>query len=429
MEAIDLICRDCGHQTTTIITDACPQCRSAHILQHRELHRLSLAHLDCDAFYASIEKRDNPSLRNKAVIVGGGKRGVVAAACYVARIHGVRSAMPMFTALKLCPDAVVIKPRMDAYREAGHAIRAKMLNLTPLVEPLSIDEAFLDLSGTETLHDQSPVVSLIALTKEIETDIGVTVSVGLAGNKSMAKIASDLDKPKGFCIIGKAEAAEFLSDRPVSLLYGAGKTLVQKLNSVGIHTCGDLAKADGKAIMQLAGEIGPKLQDRARGIDTRPVTPNAPAKSISAETTFEDDLTDLDVLASWLMELTEKVSRRVKTNHHAGKRVVLKLKTHDHKIVTRSATLTAPTQMADQIFSTGFELLKREVRPDRAWRLIGIGLDQLTTPDQADPIDLGDPDRDRRHKLERAMDQLRSRHGDAAIAKGRQWKLRPKDRS
>ena len=427
MEAIDLICRDCGHQATTVTTRVCPQCRSTHILQHRELHQLNLAHLDCDAFYASIEKRDNPSLRNKPVIVGGGKRGVVATACYVARIHGVRSAMPMFTALKLCPDAVVIPPRMDAYREAGLAIREKMLNLTPLVEPLSIDEAFLDLSGTQFLHGHSAAVSLINLTKEIERDVGVTVSVGLAGNKSMAKIASDLDKPKGFYIIGKAEAADLLSDRPVSLLYGAGKTLVQKLNSAGIHTCGDLAKSDAKTILLLAGEIGPKLQDRARGIDPRPVIPNAPAKSISAETTFDDDLTDLDVLASWLMDLTERVARRVKANDHAGKRIVLKLKTHDHKIITRSATLTAPTQMADQIFSTGFELLKREVRPDRAWRLIGIGVDQLTSPDQADPIDLADPDRDRRHKLERAMDQLRSRHGTAAIAKGRQWKLRSKD--
>ena len=212
-------------------------------MRHPELFSLSLAHIDCDAFYASIEKRDNPELTHKPVIVGGRQRGVVAAACYVARIHGVRSAMPMFTALKLCPDAVVIPPRMDAYREAGYAIRAMMFDLTPLVEPLSIDEAFLDLSGTEALHGQSPAESLTALVRKIKKEVGVTVSVGLAGNKSMAKIASDLDKPRGFSVIGKDEAEGFLSEKPVSILYGAGKSLVKKLNDAGIKTCGDLARS------------------------------------------------------------------------------------------------------------------------------------------------------------------------------------------
>ena len=427
--AIDLICRDCGYQASLPRRHQCPECQSGLILQHPELHQLSLAHIDCDAFYASIEKRDNPDLMTKPVIVGGGKRGVVAAACYVARIHGVRSAMPMFTALKLCPDAVVIRPRMDAYREAGYAIRKMMLDLTPLVEPLSIDEAFLDLSGTTALHGHSPAVSLIALTQRIASEIGVSVSVGLADNKSMAKIASDMDKPKGFYIIGKTEAAEMLAEKPVSLLYGAGKTLVKKLNGIGITTCGDLARTDTAAIFQIAGEIGPKLQDRARGIDPRPVVPNAPAKSISAETTFDQDLAELDLLSAWLLQLSEKVSARMKAKSIAGRRVVLKLKTHDHQIITRSTTLSSPTQMVDQIFSHGLALLSRETRPDRRWRLIGIGVDDLSDAAHADAPDLADPDRERRHRLEHAMDSLKAKLGNDAVVKGRSLKLPPKPKA
>ena len=427
MATIDLICRQCGHQAKLPPQELCPRCQSGHIIQHHELHDLNIAHIDCDAFYASIEKRDNPELITKPVIVGGGKRGVVAAACYVARIHGVKSAMPMFTALKLCPDAVVIRPRMDAYREAGYAIRKMMLDLTPLVEPLSIDEAFLDLSGTSALHGQSPAVSLIQLTQKIAAEIGVSVSVGLAANKSMAKIASDMDKPKGFYVIGQEEAARMLADKPVSLLYGAGKTLVQKLNAIGIKTCGDLARTDRKAIIQIAGEIGPKLQDRAQGIDPRPVVPNAPAKSISAETTFDHDLSDLDVLSAWLLQLSEKVSRRMKAKSIAGRRIVLKLKRHDHKIITRSLTLSAPTQMVDQIFSNGMKLLSREVAPHHHWRLIGIGVDDLSDAAHADTPDLADPDRERRHRLEHAMDSLKNKMGEDAIIKGRSLKLTKKN--
>ena len=426
MTSIDLICRDCLYQASLPIQNLCPKCQSSRVLQHPELHQLSLAHIDCDAFYASIEKRDNPSLAHKPVIIGGGRRGVVATACYVARIHGVRSAMPMFTALKLCPDAVVIKPRMEAYREAGYAIRGMMLDLTPLVEPLSIDEAFLDLSGTENLHGQSPAVSLIKLTKRIADEIGVHVSVGLAANKSMAKIASDMDKPKGFHIIGQAEAAEELAPKPVSLLYGAGKNLVKKLNQAGINTCGDMAQCDDETLFRIAGEIGPKLKARAQGIDPRPVIPNAPAKSISAETTFDQDLNNIDILSAWLLQLSEKTSKRMKEKSVAGNRIVLKLKTHDHKIVTRSVTIHAPTQMVDQIFSTGLALLKKEIAPDRYWRLIGIGVDQLTDAADADPLDLADPDKAKRHRLEQAMDNLVLKLGDGAVIKGRKLKIKPK---
>ena len=427
MATIDLICRECGHQAKLPPHDICPWCKSGQIIQHPELHDLNIAHIDCDAFYASIEKRDNPALLTKPVIVGGGKRGVVAAACYVARIHGVRSAMPMFTALKLCPDAVVIPPRMDAYREAGYAIRTMMLALTPLVEPLSIDEAFLDLSGTSALHGHSPAVSLIRLTQQIAQEIGVSVSVGLAANKSMAKIASDMDKPKGFYVIGQQEAADMLAEKPVSILYGAGKNLVQKLNGIGIMTCGDLVRTDPKSIFQIAGEIGPKLQARAQGIDPRPVVPNSPAKSISAETTFDQDLSELDVLSAWLLKLSEKVSTRMKAKSIAGRRIVLKLKRHDHKIITRSLTLSSPTQMVDQIFTHGLELLRREISPQNQWRLIGIGVDDLSDAAHADAPDLADPDRERRHRLEHAMDSLKAKMGDDAVIKGRSLTLPKKN--
>jgi DNA polymerase-4 len=414
-----MICRECGYKDDLPPLSHCPTCQTARILQHRELHDLAIAHVDCDAFYASIEKRDNPALKHKPVIVGGGARGVVAAACYTARIHGIRSAMPIYTALKLCPDVTVIPPRMDAYRDVGYAIRKMMLELTPLVEPLSIDEAFMDLSGTATLHRSSAAESLIALAKKIEDEIGVSVSVGLAGNKSTAKIASDMDKPRGFHLIGVDEAAARLAPLPVSILYGAGQALVRRLARLGVHTCHDLARADAGMILRETGEVGPKLQQRARGIDPRAVTPDSKAKSISSETTFNQDIADLDTLLAWLLVLAEKVALKMKTNNIAGRRVVLKLKSRDHKTITRSLTLTASTQMSDTIFTHGRILLEREVQKTRSWRLIGIGMDQLGDDGDADPFDLADPSRQRRQKLEQAVDHLRAKHGADTIIKGR----------
>jgi len=424
----DFICRDCGYGGPAPPIAACPACKSARIIQHRELNRLHIAHVDCDAFYASIEKRDHPELHNKPVIVGGGKRGVVAAACYVARIHGVRSAMPMFKALSLCPDAVVIAPRMDAYRDAGLRIRHLMQELTPLVEPLSIDEAFLDLSGTERLHGKSPAASLVALARRVNIDVGVSVSIGLAANKSMAKIASDQDKPRGFHVIGHDEASSWLAPKPVSLIYGAGKSLVERLKARGIETCGELAAADERLILQIAGEHGPSLQQRARGIDPRQVIPNSPAKSISSETTFDEDINDKEILAAWLEKLTDKVSARLKSSALAGRRVVLKLKSHDFRLITRSTTLNAPTQMADQIFTAGMFLLNREASPERKWRLIGIGVEMLEDHAEGVVSDLADPDRSRRARLEQALDKVRNRHGDGKIMRGRRLTIEKKPR-
>lgn len=419
------LCRDCLADGISKHISQCPQCGAWQILKHPELRELTIAHVDCDAFYAAIEKRDNPELADKPVIVGGGKRGVVATACYVARIHGVRSAMPMFKALQLCPDAIVIPPRMDAYREAGYAIREMMLTLTPLVEPLSIDEAFMDLSGTDALHHRYPAASMAGLANRIKENIGITVSIGLSGTKSLAKMASDMDKPKGFHIIGMAEATDMLAPLPVNILYGTGKVLGNKLKAAGINTCGDLARANPELIAKVAGNNAITLQQLAAGIDPRPVTPDRPAKSISSETTFETDISDMAKLTAILEELSEKVAKRLRLADLSGRTVMLKLKSDKHQLLTRSRTLSDPTRLARRIFETGAMMLKEEVGQDKYWRLIGIGIEQLDHADHADPINLADPNLSRIITLEDTLDELRDKHGKAAIVTGRQFSNKP----
>ena len=275
----------------------CPACGSPRVLSHPELRSLSIAHLDCDAFYASVEKRDDPSLLDKPVIVGGRHRGVVSAACYVARIYGVRSAMPMFKALDACPHAVVIKPDMKKYAAVGGEIREMMRSITPQVEPLSIDEAFMDLSGTERLHRAPPAETLARLAKHVEETIRVTVSIGLSYNKFLAKVASDLDKPRGFHVIGQAEAIRFLAEQPVSILWGVGKTLQRKLIADGIRTIGDLQPFEETELMRRYGSIGQRLARFSQGRDNRRIEPGSVVKSVSNETTFDADISDVDVLA------------------------------------------------------------------------------------------------------------------------------------
>ncbi len=299
----------------------CPHCGSPRLVSHPELEKLSIAHIDCDAFYASVEKRDDPALRDQPVIVGGGHRGVVSAACYIARIYGVRSAMPMFKALAACPHAKVVRPNMAKYSRVGGEIRDLMRSLTPLVEPLSIDEAFLDLTGTDQLHHGSPARSLARLALEVEQRIGVTVSIGLSYNKFLAKIASDLDKPRGFAVIGQGEVLEFLGSRPVSLIWGVGKALQARLAADGISTIADLRGADEMALVARYGSIGRRLYRFARGEDDRRVDPNGEIKSISAETTFDEDIGRAEQLAAELWPLCEKVSSRLKRNALAGNSV------------------------------------------------------------------------------------------------------------
>jgi DNA polymerase-4 len=406
-------CRDCLADTSEKAT-RCPHCGSPRLARHPELDTLTIAHVDCDAFYATIEKRDDPSLVDKPVIVGGGKRGVVAACCYVARTYGIRSAMPMFEALRRCPQAVVVKPNMAKYVKAGREVRKAMFALTPLVEPLSIDEAFLDLTGTQRLHGMSAARVLARFALEIERTIGITVSIGLSANKFLAKIASDLDKPRGFAVLGQNEAAEFLAPKPVGFIYGVGHVSAAKLSADGYRLIADLQKADLHELMRRYGEEGARLWHLARGLDSRTVSAERETKSISAETTFERDIGEFRPLEQQLWELTEKVSARLKANALAGTTVTLKLKSADFKTRTRARTLGAPTQLATRIFAAGRDLLTHEVG-QTCFRLIGIGVSHLedaTGDDFADLIDR------RAAEAEHAVDKLREKFGKDAVVKG-----------
>jgi len=413
------ICRDCARimddQAKALI---CPHCRSTRMYRHSELGQLSIGHVDCDAFYASVEKRDDPAIRGKPVIVGGRHRGVVAACCYLARIKGIRSAMPIFEAKKRCPDAVIIPPNMEKYRDVGLLIRSMMRDLTPMVEPISIDEAFLDLTGTEKLHGGPPAQTLVKLVRRIEDEVGVTASIGLSYNKFLAKIASDLDKPRGLTAIGESEALDFLVDQPVSLLWGVGKALQKTLQKDGIDTIGGLRRFDERELMKRYGAIGRRLWQFSHGRDGRKVEPFSETKSISAETTFPENTADPEVLHTILWKLTEKVSRRLKKANLAGGGVTLKLKQADFRQLTRSRMLPTPTQMAEEIYREALPLLDQEA-DGRAFRLIGIGATRLCGAEAADTPDLLDPGKANRLNIERAMDSVRQRFGRDAISKGR----------
>ncbi|MCO6177907.1 DNA polymerase IV [Ciceribacter sp. RN22] len=409
-------CRDCFRGQPQG-NRRCSGCGSPRLVYHPELYRLTLAHIDCDAFYASIEKRDNPELADKPVIIGGGKRGVVSTACYIARIHGVRSAMPMFKALEACPQAVVIKPDMEKYARVGREVRAMMEELTPLVQPLSIDEAFLELSGTERLHHDPPARVLARFARRVEQEVGITVSVGLSYCKFLAKVASDLQKPRGFSVIGQAEALDFLAPRPVTTIWGVGKAFATTLESDGIRTVGQLQSMEETDLMRRYGSIGQRLYRLSRGIDDRDVHPNEAAKSVSAETTFFEDISRHDDLVIHLRALSEKVAWRLKKHGISGQTVVLKLKTADFKGRTRNRRLEDPTQLADRIFRTGLTLLEKETDGTR-FRLIGIGVTDLKEASVADPPDLVDRQAGRRAAAEAAMDKLRDKFGKSTVETG-----------
>ncbi len=406
-------CRDC-------LADAfaqaarCGACGSPRLARHVELTRLSIAHIDCDAFYATIEKRDDPSLAAEPVIVGGGRRGVVAAACYVARTYGVRSAMPMFEALRLCPQARVVRPNIEKYARVGREVRQMMLSLTPLVEPLSIDEAFLDLTGTARLHGVSPAKVLARFALEVEKKLSITVSIGLSCNKFLAKIASDLDKPRGFAVLGASEAPAFLAPKPVSFIFGVGKASAARLARDGFAHIADLQKVSEVDMMRRYGEEGRRLARLSRGIDTRKVSADRETKSVSSETTFDRDVADFRALERILWAQTEEVSARLKDKALAGATVTLKLKTADFRIRTRAHSFASPTQLAGKIFAAARTLLEREADGTK-FRLLGVGLSALTTAEHADPADFVGG---RAAEAEHAVDRVRARFGGDALIRG-----------
>lgn len=411
------LCRDCLHRFEA--GPRCPACRSPRIVAHPELFDLSIAHVDCDAFYAAVEKRDAPELAHRPVIIGGGRRGVVSTACYVARIHGVRSAMPMFEALRLCPEAVVIRPRMEAYAAVSRRIRGMMEELTPAVEPLSLDEAFLDLTGTGRLHGAPPAILLARLTRRMRTELGITASIGLSHNKFLAKIASDLDKPDGFTVLGKAEAAAFLARQPARIIWGIGAAGQAQLEAHGIRKVGDLLRWDRRELAATFGKAGLRLWHLARGEDQRRVSPHAPLKSVSNETTFSIDISAPDLLDGHVWRLSEKVSDRLKARDLAGGAVTLKLKRTDHRLFTRSLTLPEPTQLAERIHAASAALLEG-AGVAGPFRLLGVGVSGLVTGPEGDRSeDLLDPGSRRRRAAEAARDAIRARFGPDAIIKGR----------
>jgi DNA polymerase-4 len=406
-------CRDCLHDLD-FAARRCGECGSPRLVRHHALPSLTLAHIDCDAFYATVEKRDNPELADKPVIIGGGKRGVVSAACYISRTFGVRSAMPMFKALALCPSATVIRPDIAKYVRIGREVRHAMQALTPLVEPLSIDEAFLDLGGTQRVHGMIPAKVLARFAREVERDIGITVSVGLSCNKFLAKIASDLDKPRGFAALDQEEARAMLADKPVGFIFGVGPATQQRLSQRGFHTIADLQRADEIELMKQFSVEGRRLWRLARGIDDRHVVPDRGAKAISSETTFETDIRDFATLERVLWRLSEKVSQRLKNGELAGSTITLKLKTADFRQRTRSQSLHAPTQLAAKIFATTREMLAKEI-DGTAFRLMGTGVSALRAGSPAHDTDMLDR---RSADAERAIDNLRRKFGQAAVIRG-----------
>ncbi len=411
------LCRDCLRDIPEL--SRCPDCGSPRVLAHPELATLAIAHMDCDSFYASVEKRDNPALRDLPVIIGGGKRGVVSTACYIARIRGVRSAMPMFQALKLCPDAVVVKPRMSVYADVSRTIRDMMKTLTPSIEPLSLDEAFLDLSGTERLHGEPPAMQMARLMHRMQAELGLTGSVGLSHNKFLAKIASDLDKPRGFSIIGMAETTAFLREKPVGLIWGVGKTFQSSLARDGIRTFTDLLRWDRGDLSRRYGTMGDRLWHLARGQDYRRVSSGAPVKSISHETTFFKDTADSSILDGHIWRLAENVALRAKKRDVAGRVVTLKVKQSDHRVLTRRTSLYEPAQTAEQIYTSARILLDGVIKTG-PFRLIGVGISHLEPAGGFEGFgDLLDPKSRARIKAERVTDEIREKFGTDAILKGR----------
>jgi DNA polymerase-4 len=412
------LCRDC--ESPLVLPPGrgrCPRCGSPRVVAHRELDSLSIAHVDCDAFFASIEKRDDPSLRDKPLIIGGGTRGVVATACYEARIYGVHSAMPMFKALKACPHAVVIRPNIEKYSAVGRDVRRLMLELTPLVEPVSIDEAFLDLSGTERLHGASPALTLARFATRVEREIGISISVGLSFNKFLAKIASDQAKPRGFTVIGRADAADFLAERPVSIIPGVGKRATERLAEAGIRLVRHLRERPLRDVERAAGSDAFRLARLAAGEDVRQVEPLRETKSISAETTMSADIAAFAELEPILWRLSEKVSSRLKRAGLAGQSITLKLKDRSFRLRTRTRSGLPPTQLASRLFEPARDML-RENADGTAYRLIGIGAGDLCDGSEADRGDLADTQVAEARRIEAALDSIRDRFGRDAVQKG-----------
>jgi len=378
-----------------------------------------IIHIDMDAFFASVEKLDNPALQGKPLIVGGpGKRGVVATASYEARKFGVRSAMPISRARKLCPDGIYLSPRFERYQEISRRIQEIFLSHTPKVEPISLDEAFLDVTGTVESF-ASAITKARKIKKEIEEKIGLTCSVGVAPNKFLAKLASDMQKPNGFVVIRESEAENILEGLPVSKIWGVGKVTEQRLNEMGIQTIGDLKKIPRTKLKNIFGKQGENLHELARGIDESPVEPYHPIKSISQEITFDEDLKDPEKIKTFLGRLSEEVGSALRKDKLQAKTVRIKVRFSDFTTITRQISLDTPTNSTEIIRNLAKRLFQERVNKDEAIRLIGVGVSNMTNAREGQLYlfpETGDEGKFK--KIDDALDKIRERFGKDIIKRG-----------
>jgi DNA polymerase-4 len=385
-DATTWLCRDCGGMDDAGGREICGACGSRRVLAHPELGMLAIAHVDCDAFYASVEKRDRPELAEQPVLIGGRQRGVVATCCYVARRYGVRSAMPMGRALALCPDAVVIRPDMEKYKQVSQQIRLLMQAAARLVEPVSIDEAYLDFSAME--RAEPPARGLARLALQVERKLGVTVSIGLGPNKMLAKVASELDKPRGFRIIGATDAMAVLGPMPIRTLPGVGPVMARRLEDLGLHKIADLWTVNDDDLVHRFGVWARRLLRFAHGEDLRKIGGGShKSVTIGAETTFNHDLASLDEIGNELRQLCDLVARRLIKADRAASNLTLKLRRSDWLTITRAARLHDPTQRAETIWQAVLPVLAGELDGSR-FRLVGVTATQLVAGRLADPPDL-----------------------------------------
>jgi len=385
-----------------------------------------ILHVDMDAFYASVEQRDRPELAGQAVIVGGDpdRRGVVSAANYEARRFGVHSAMPAATARRLCPHGVFLRPHIDHYAAVSREIREIFGRYTPLVEPLSLDEAFLDVGGSEGLFGPAPEIGR-RIKREIRDELKLVASVGVAPNKFLAKIASDLKKPDGFVVVQPDRVQAFLDPLPVSRLWGVGKAGGRSLEGLGVRTIGQLRRLPADVLTARLGSMGEHLWRLARGIDQRPVVPDHQAKSISHETTFAVDVADPEVLRAWLLELVEQVARRLRRHGLRARTVELKVRFPDFRTITRSQTLPEPTNVTAELWQTAVAILEgRLPRPCPPVRLLGFGTHGLDASGRVQRHLFDEPARQRQSQLDAATDAIQARFGIGAIRRGGQTNSR-----
>jgi DNA polymerase-4 len=379
-----------------------------------------IIHVDMDAFYASVEEHDNPELAGKPVIVGGHpqRRGVVSAANYLARRYGVHSAMPTQTAYKRCPEAVFLPVRMERYSEVSQQIHAIFQRYTPVIEPLSLDEAFLDVRGSEGLFGP-PVAIARRIQREIAEELGLAASVGVAPNKFLAKIASDIDKPRGFVVIEAEAVQAFLDPLPITRLWGVGKAAAQRLQSLGLYTVQDIRETPLDNLVQTLGSHGEHLWELAHGRDERPVVSDREAKSISHETTFAEDVLDSDALLAQLLHLTEQVAWRLRRQGLSGRTVQLKLRYSDFTSLTRSLSLPRPSDRTDTLWRAVEELfLERVNHPLPPVRLIGMGVSGFNT-EQPQQEDLFAAPEEAASRLDALSDAIRERFGKGILQRAR----------